>query len=411
MKLGALVALLLVVGVGQAGAAPAPPSPLARLVLQRSDLGRAAAGLQIELISGEISNARAADDSFDPADTATSLAKAGRLTGFRLIYGDPGFEALRRGRGLIDLGTSLDYFKTPKQASAYEAKSIRDVRRSRGQNLGGVVVGRVSTFRVRGLGTAAIGVRVVQRIGDKPIYNTYVDFQLGRLICEAAVRRADSSKAETEAVAIAQLLADRILRYSQGTLVAKAVTLPRPLGTSRPRPGAPDLEKMVLKASDLEPAVVAQQGYAPDDNAMASYFRRFSLQPRSGLFLLRNAVALERSEREAAGRMLILRSTFTGPEAAETLAALVTPGAKGPKLDGPARSLGIGKESFAVSATFTVQSRRLRVVLVHARRDRVVESLIAVGTAKALTNARIDGYGRALNRTLKRAFAKPKLTA
>ena len=411
MRRSALVVLVLalVAGVGQADAAT--PNPLAGLVLPRSELGHAAAGLQVELVSGEISNERAANDSFDPADTAASLTKAGRLSGFRLIYGDPGFGAMRRGRGLIDLGTSLDYFKNAKQGSAYEAKSLRDLRRARGLNLGGVVVEQVTTFRVRGLGTAAIGVRVVQRIGSKRIYNTYVDFQLGRLICEAAIRRADSNRAETEAIAIAQLLADRIVRYSRGTLAATPVTLPRPLGTSRPRPGGPDLEKMVLKPSAIKPAIVTQQGYAPDDNAMASYFRQFSLDPRSGLFLLRNAVALERSQREASGRLLILRSTFTGPEAAETLAGLVTAGAQAAKLDGPARSLGVGDESFAVSASFTAQSRRLRVVLVHARRDRVVETLIAVGTAKALTRGRIDGYGRALNRTLERAFAKPKLTA
>jgi hypothetical protein len=409
MRRLALVALL--GALASTPAAAAPQTPLAGLVVPRSELGRAAAGLQVELISGEVSNERAANDSFDPADTAASLAKAGRLSGYRLIYGDPGFDPLRRGRGLIDIGTSLDYFKSPKQASVYEEKSIRDLRQARGQNLGGVVLEQVGTFRVRGLGPAAIGVRVVQRLGTKRVYNTYVDFQLGLLVCEAAVRHADPAHVETETVALAQVLADRIRRYTRGTLTVKPVTLPRPLGTSRPGPGAPHIEKMVLKLADVKPAVVTGQGFAPDDNAIASYFRQFSLDQRAGLFLLRNEAALERSRREAAGRLLILRSTFAGPEAAEALASLVTANPRGAKLDGPARSLSIGEESFTVSATFTAKSRRIRVVLVQARRDRVVETMIALGTAKALTKARVDGYGRSLNRTLRKAFAKPKLTA
>jgi hypothetical protein len=406
-----LLALALAGGAGRAGAV-SPKTPLASLVLPRSELGRAADGLQIKLVSGETSNARAAGDSFDPADTAASVAKAGRISGFRLVYGDTGFEALRQGRGLIDLGTSVDYFKTVKQVRAYETTLLRDLKRARGKNLQGLVVERVTTFRVQGLGPAAVGVRLVQRIGSRRIYSTYVDFQLGPLLCEAAVRRADAADAGAETVAIAQLLADRILRYSSGKLKAAPVTLPRPLGMTRPGKTAPDLPTMVLGTNDFKAAaVVVGQGYLPDDDAITSYYRQFQFDPRSGLVLARNSVALERDRREASGRMVVLRLAFTGPEAAETLVGLVTSAATSPKLDGVRSSLGAGEESFSVTASFTMESRRLRVALVHVRRQRVVGTLIVVAEPKALPSGKVGGYARSLDRSIKQAFAKPKLTA
>jgi hypothetical protein len=407
------IAVVAVLAAAQAGAAT--KTQLASIVVPGSQLGSAAAGLQVELVSGETSNARAADESFDPTDTAASIGKAGRISGYRLYYGDPGFEALRRGAGLIDLGTSLDFFKSARQVRAYETKLIRDLNAVRGQNFQGVVVERVSTFPVRGLGAAAIGVRVVQRIGTKRVYNTYVDFQLGRLLGEAAIRRADAKSADTEAVAVAKRLSDRAVKYVRGTLKAVPVALPRPLGSSRPGKGAPDLKSMVLRPKDIrQPSVVVAEGYAPDDNAIASYFRQFRFDPQTGLLLLRSSATLERTRREAAGRMLVLRSTFTGPEAAETLAGYVTPLVQAPKLVGVRRGLGVGEESFAVGVSFTTQSQRVQVVLVQVRRDRVIGTLIAIGIpkAKGLANARIAGYAKALDGAIKGTLSnKPRLAA
>jgi hypothetical protein len=282
----------------------------------------------------------------------------------------------------------------------------------RGRNIGGSVVERVSTFPVRGLGPAAVGVRVAQRIGSARLYNTYVDFQLGLLVGEATIWRADAASVDRQAVAIGKVLADRIVRYAQGTLKAAPVTLPRPLGAARPGKNAPNLESMVLKAGDLgRAAAVTGEGYLPDDNAIGTYFRQFQFQPGSGLQLLRSGVALERSRQEAAGRLLILRSTFGGPEAAATLAGIAFSSATSPQLDGVRRGLGVGEESFSVAATFSLGSRRVRVVLVHVRRQRVVGTLIVVGSPGTLTDGRVDGYARALDRGIEHAFGRPQLVA
>jgi hypothetical protein len=403
----AIVAALL---AGSSSAA-APQNPLASLVLPRAQLGEAAHGLQVELLSGTTTNARAADDSFDPNDDAASLTRAGRVSGYVLMYGDVGWTALRRGRGLIDVGTSLDFFRTVQQAAQYERKTLRDLARVRGRNLQGTVVERARAYPVPGLGPASVGLEIVQRVGKRRIHSTVVDFQIERILCEAVINRADAENVRAQVAAIARRLRDRIAAYAAGTLKAQPVPLPRPLGSVKP-PGknAPDLSAMVPTSADLKgKAGVFQQAFLPDDNAVTSYVREYRFGPSSGLFQLRAAVALERTRREAAGRLFVLRSVFTGPEAGDTLARLVAPDATAIHLDGT-RAANLGDESFATSVSFTSGGQRLRAVILYERRDRVVGSAILVGKPSKLTLGGALPYGRMLDKRMK-AGLKPMLVA
>ena len=406
--LGALVAAL-ALGAGSAGAAPVPANPLAALAVPRAQLGQAARDLQVELLSGTTTNARAADDSFDPTDTQATVTKAGRVSGYTLVYGDVGFTALRKGSGLIDVGTSLDIFKTLANAQAYEVKSLRDLRRVQGMNLQGVVIESASAFPVRSLGPGAVGLRIVQRVGKKRIYGTAVDFQIDKILCEAVMNRADNTNVDAQVVAIARKLAGRIVAYAQGSLKAQPVSLPRPLGTAKPGAKAPDLSAMVPTATDLKgKAGVFQQAFLPDDSAIGSYVREYRFGPSAGIYQLRATAALQRSRREASGRVLVLRSVFTGPEGAATLAQVV--GGSGPaKLDG-VRHPGVGEESFAVSATFTAQGQRLRAVILYERRDRIVGSLVLVGKANKLTVDSALPYAKVLDKRIQEGL-KPPLVA
>jgi hypothetical protein len=404
--LGALAAVL-ALGAGSAGAAPA--NPAATLVVPRAQLGKAAQDFQVELLSGTTTNARAADDSFDPADTQATVTKAGRVSGYTLVYGDVGFAALRKGSGLIDVGTSLDIFKSPAKAQAYEVKSLRDLSRIRGMNLQGVVVESATGFPVRSLGPGAVGLRIVQRVGKKRIYGTAVDFQIDKILCEAVMNRADNTNVDAQVVAIARKLAGRIVSYARGSLKAQPVPLPRPLGTAKPGGKAPDLSTMVPTAADLKgKAGVFQQAFLPDDNAIASYVREYRFGPSTGIYQLRATAALQRSRREASGRVLVLRSVFTGPEGAATLAQVV--GGSGPaKLDG-IRHPGVGEESFAVGATFTSQGQRLRAVILYERRDRVLGSLVLVGKANKLTLDSALPYAKVLDKRIQEGL-RPTLVA
>ena len=410
MKPAALLAVLAaVLTLGAAAAGAAPANPLAPLVVPRAQLGKAAQNLQVELLSGTTTNARAADDSFDPTDTEATVTKAGRLSGYTLVYGDVGFTALRKGSGLIDVGTSLDIFKSLAKAQAYEVKSLRDLRRVQGMNLQGVVVESASAFPVRSLGPGAVGLRIVQRVGKKRIYGTAVDFQIDKILCEAVMNRADNTNVDAQVVAIARKLATRIVSYAQGSLKAQPVPLPRPLGTARPGAKAPDLSAMVPTTADMKgKAGVFQQAFLPDDNAIGSYVREYRFGPNAGIYQLRATAALQRSRREASGRVLVLRSVFTGPEGAATLAQVV--GGSGPaKLDG-IRHPGVGEESFAVGATFTSQGQRLRAVILYERRDRIVGSLVLVGKANKLTLDSALPYAKALDKRIQEGL-KPPLVA
>jgi hypothetical protein len=404
-----LAALAAVLTLGAAAAGAAPANPLAPLVVPRAQLGKAAQNLQVELLSGTTTNARAADDSFDPTDTEATVTKAGRLSGYTLVYGDVGFTALRKGNGLLDVGTSLDIFKSLAKAQAYEVKALRDLRRVQGMNLQGVVVESASAFPVRSLGPGAVGLRIVQRVGKKRIYGTAVDFQIDKILCEAVMNRADNTNVDAQVVAIARKLATRIVSYAQGSLKAQPVPLPRPLGTAKPGAKAPDLSAMVPTTADMKgKAGVFQQAFLPDDNAIGSYVREYRFGPKAGIYQLRATAALQRSRREASGRVLVLRSVFTGPEGAATLAQVV--GGSGPaKLDG-VRHPGVGEESFAVGATFTSQGQRLRAVILYERRDRVVGSLVLVGKASKLTLDSAVPYVKALDKRIQEGL-KPPLVA
>ena len=410
MRRGLLVAAAgLLLGVGSAGAAR-PANELAPLVLPKGQLGKLAQRLQVELKSGTTSNARAADDSFDPNDSEASVKKAGRGYGYTLLYGDVGWTGLRTGHGLLDVGSSLDLFKSEQHATQYALKSLRDAQAAQGKNLQGTVIERVRIFRITGLGPGAVGLEVTQRLGTHRLYGTFIDFQLANILCEALINRADAQNMRRQVADIAKKLRDRIV-----TVVAKKqnptpAPLPRPLGTAKPGPGAPDLSAMVPTNGDLKgKAGVDTQGFVPDDDAIASYVREYRLPPNSGLFSLRATAALERTAREASGRLFLLRSVITGPDAGDSLAHQLAPGATAVHLDGT-QSAKLGDESFATAVSFKAGGQRLRVVIVYERRERIIGSIILLGTAKKLQLAGAMFYAKQLDKRIKSAL-NPALVA
>jgi hypothetical protein len=408
----ALVAVAL--PTGSAGAAQV--DPLSLLVVPRSELAGLPGEFKIELLSGPTNNARAANDSFDPGDSAAELTKAGRVSGYTLFYGDPSLSALRRGRGLIEVGTTLDLFRTTAQAREFAAKTRRVIARLRGRNLDGVVLDRSTTFAVRGFPRGAIGLRLVTRVGQRRIYSTYVIVQANTLLLESAVTRADKVSGDGLAIALARALVQRLGAYAANRLRAAPVRLPRRPAAEQPTKGTPDLSKMVLRARDVGRAatIVSQQGYIDDLTALASYSRQLRIDPRSGLFVVRSGVSLQRSAAEARGRMLIIRSIFTGPDGRDTLIQNFTGTvvkATRPRLDA-VRSPSVGDEAFSVSASFTANGRRVRVELVYVRRGRTLGTILLAGAARAVG----AGRGTPLARTMARRMPapsrpKPKLVA
>ena len=382
--------LALVAAAFPAGSAGATQvDPLSLIVVPRSELTVLPGAFKIELLSGPTDNARAADDSFDPDDSAAGLTKAGRVSGYALFYGDSSNSALRRGRGLIDAGTTLDLFRTAAQARAFARKTRGDLARVRGRNLDGVVLVSSTTFAVRGLPPSTVGLRIVTRLGNRRIYSTYVDFQVNRLLLEAAVSRADAISSEEQAAAVARALAQRVVAYATNKLRSPPRRLPRRPAAQQPIPDMPDLSRMVLRAGDLGrgTTAVSSQGYVDDVNALASYSRQFRTDPRTGLVVVRSSVALERTAAEASGRLLVLRSIFTGREGLDTVISGFAAGSglkvSRPGLDG-VRRLSAADEAFAVSASFATNGGRARVVLIYLRQGRTLGTILLAGPARAV---------------------------
>jgi len=224
-----VAALLLVLGGcsdGRSTASPEqrPRAPLALIVLPKSALGPDAAALGKSPPSGTVSNARRAATDLDPLVTAKSLARSGRLTGYALQFGltDPQTsKALRRGAGLLQVGTIVDSFRSRAAAGAAMTKTIADLRRLEGQplNLGGKLE-RVRLIRMRGFRDRAVGLVLTVDLGGAQVHITEVAFRADHLAAAAAVTRADPATALALTTALARRLELRVRRVLAGTALA-----------------------------------------------------------------------------------------------------------------------------------------------------------------------------------------------
>jgi hypothetical protein len=411
---GMLAALATVAAPAQAATITEAQAGL--MCVPSDQLGHDAQGLLIELPSGPTDNARAADDSFDPADNEATVKKAGRLFGFTLLYDDPSLKQLETHKGLVDIGSSVDVFRSATQAAAYSQKAVSDLTRLRGRNLAGVTIAASGGFPVPKLGDESRGVKVIALIGDTPLFGTYVDFRIGNVLAEAVVTRADQTVVDAQVIAIARTLEQRMRDVLAGRLKGAAPTVPRPLGPPGKPPNGPDLAGMALRVSDTpRGSTVSSERYVSNENALATYSREFQTNPQtSGLLSIKNDISLARSPEEARGRMRVLRQLFTARNAAFTVTDAFTgsAGKQATKMtfDGVATPK-VGDEAFSVAVSFTYRNTRFRVVLVYVRTGRAVGTIVLTGAATPTIFNEAAGLGQALAKRMKAAKPAPPLVA
>jgi len=289
LALAGLVAA--VISATAASNAAIPTSKLVVMVLPKAELGRAAAPLELDASSsGVYGNGKAADDSIDPNETAASLARAGRLTGYELSYGKP----------KLEIGTEVDLFRGSAAASANMAKRLRDLRRFEGKVVKGVKLERVQTFAVPKLGDKAVGTRLAASVGSKRVWGTSIRFRLGALEGSARVERSDAADVSARTIQLALALEHRM----RGVLAATIY--------------APDLSRAVLSTHDLPRGAFASSAYVPVNDTLATYERRFLLEPpnkklRGGsrLDVLESDVSLYASTREADQALLNMEGVIS----------------------------------------------------------------------------------------------------
>jgi hypothetical protein len=281
----ALAGALALLALAGAAAAAIPTSTLALMVLPKSALGAGASSLRVDAAgSGVRTNADAAEDSIDTADTATSLARAGRLTGYQLSYGDPSLSALTRGAGLLEIDSEVELFRGADAVAAAIGKDLRDFRRYEGKVVSGVRLERVQTFPVAGLGPPALGARLEASIGGKRLWISGVEFRLGALEGSVTISRADANDESARAVALARALERRMRGVLAGTVTGKPVAIPKkqPPGTTATRPpGSPDLSRAMLRPADLPAGTTTtKSAYSRVSGAVAAYTRAFAPKGR-----------------------------------------------------------------------------------------------------------------------------------
>ena len=205
---------------------------LAIMVLPKEELGDAAADLPLDSDPGESGfqdNQAAADDTFDPDDTAADIEQAGRVNGYELSYSD--FSRLGEGEGAVEVDTAVELYKDADAASAGLARFIDDLNQFAAQDTGqGFFYEEVKTFTVSGLGDEAVGIRARFKIteGDITGYTTFVAFRVDRLLAGTVQVRNDDKDVNSQLVEIMRALEERMKGVLLGDITGTPVPIPSP---------------------------------------------------------------------------------------------------------------------------------------------------------------------------------------
>lgn len=380
----------------QAPAREARAADLPLMPLPQEELGSLAAGLEVDSGSGPQDNAEAAEDSFDPNDTAGSLAEAGRLAGYDLAYSDPQLVALENGEGLTSIGSGLDLYSTSEQASAAFKKLIDDFTRLAGSEIeSGVTLSSAEKFDVADLGDEAAGLRGTATFAGVTQYQTAVGFRTGRLVGSVYVAAADDVDHGAAMKALARKLEQRMRGVLEGTVTGEPVPLPEPVETGEsgafgPPPGGPDLSTMALALDDLPEGVsVAREEYVQPDDTLAEYEREFEVPAttplgRSGLLSLESDVEVYESPGFPSVVLRTLPGVFTGPGSESFLKEQFVSGSGGLEASSVdvkrLPSSGLGDQAQVFGATFVTNAGTFDSIFAFFRVDRAVGTLIAMST-------------------------------
>lgn len=369
------------------------------MVLPLEAYGTEFADLEVDAEeSGPGTAADAADDSFDPDDTAQDFEDAGFIASCELMFTDPSLAALEDGEGVIGVLSGVALFSDEEAASAAVEADLEDARSVVGQEVEpGLTVEEFTEFEVEEVADDAAGAVLHQSFTEADFYTTAVLFSIGRLEAFAAITRADDVDVSAESEAIAATLRDRIEDVVLGEIEETPIPIPeekQPQGAEAPdEPPFP--HKMALSLDDLPEGVeIAREEYVADAISESSYEREFDLafQPigNSELISLENDIALYRTQREASGLFATNAAIFTSDRAAEFLAPAFSAGAGFEVSDVTVEDLGIsdiGDESFAVRAGFDTPVGRFDGIFAAARVGRSHGLLIITGLAGKVDSA------------------------
>jgi len=276
VRLGRLVATALLAGLtvgGSAGArlpGPAAGTQLQLMPLPLAAFGGEAVGLKLDSDSGVIDNQKAAENSTTKSDSAGSLTRAGRVTGYELAYND--YARVGKPANLVYVASELDLYQDGHSASKGLAAQLADATTSDPAN--GLRVLSKTRFPVSGLGGDAVGIRVKAKVGTAILWFTGVAVRRDDLLESVTLLRTDDSSQQATALGLAHALSDRV----SGVLAGRITTPPAYVPAAKaktPVSSTVKLDPGVLTAADLNGAKVTRSEYVKDSNAIAAYEREF----------------------------------------------------------------------------------------------------------------------------------------
>ena len=429
----ALVLLLLLPACGSQKADPVADSPtggiavdspsggkkgarahLDTMVVPQEDVGGLPPGLRVSPDSGWKDNRAEAESSLDPGDSAASLAKAGRVTGYELTYYDPTHAALRAGSGVEAVMTWVGLFSSESAASAYLRDRIDYTRGLAGTSpQEGVTFGAVVPFDVRMANDEAYGLRESAVFGGDHIFRTLISFRRGRIVAGGMVIRADSGSATADVERVAGILDTRIpVALHGGPANGKPVLVPKdgvPLDGQQPsaqRPrGAPDLAAIALGPADLPPGIPCLPGRYTHTAPPRITFRR-SFCPRGAavghthLVALTSEVSAFESEVAARTSLTLTVRTLMSASGVKMLAAnfSATSGLVATHIR--SRRLELNGGGAGMLTTFDTNEGRVAVFSALAQRGRGVTTLDAIGPAEGFDHRDLLPLLQAVERRL-----------
>jgi hypothetical protein len=360
------------------------------------EVGGLPSGLRVTPDSGWVDNTLEAEASLDRGDSASSLARAGRRTGYVLTYYDPTERALRSGKGLHAIQTYVALFSSAKAASRFlrgKIASVRGFENTSPQR--GIRFGAVRPFAVRAA-DEAYGLRETVMYGSDRVFRTLVGFRRGQVVGTTMAVRADRGDGAEIAEQLVGILDSRIQIARDGGSNGKPVEIPRTAAPSngarqstehvKPPPGVPDLEAVALGPDDLPPGIPCNPGgYTKPTPPRVTFRRSFcpqgALIGRTPLALLASEVHLFESEQAAETSFVVSTRESEGSAARESFAANYSATHSLVATNVRSRRLELGDGAVAILFSFDTEAGPQVDFYAFAQAGRGVTTLEAIAPA------------------------------
>jgi len=355
---------------------------LATLVLPLDEIGAIGRDMVIDPDSGPRDNARAAESSIDPDDTASDHERAGRLGGFVANYAN---NAASEPEDVYTITPSVHLYRDADAASAALEDQLADIDEAEGDDRDGVVMEEVERFDAS-VGDESQGITFVAEAGALgTLRGTAVYGRVGRLGFTVGIVAVGDDSREDDVRELAEQQFDWITGVLKGEIDAEPLEVPTPTE-------APSLGELALQLSDLPPGFdETEAGFETNDPAGEfDYTRSFEASGESAeigsgtrVISLDNNIIVFGDAVEARAFIAAVSAILEGDTGAEFLANLLADeGLAVENLQVEQRNVDLGDETRVVEASAQTNFGDVVLAFIMSRQGRVVSVFIVTGEAE-----------------------------